>query len=138
MTLCLVLLIATAAIGAIATSFPVLLASRILAGIAAGGIFPVSLAIVGDLVPVAERQIALGRYLAVVISGNFLGATLAGAIADLIGWRGVFVVIGCCGAGAFVASRFGFAGQVRPSGSRLEIHAMRCLFRAIFGNPGAK
>ncbi len=138
MTLCLVLLIATAAIGAIATSFPVLLASRMLAGIAAGGIFPVSLAIVGDLVPVAERQIALGRYLAVVISGNFLGATLAGAIADLIGWRGVFVVIGCCGAGAFVASRFGFAGQERPSGSRLEIHAIPGLFRAIFGNPRAK
>jgi len=76
MTGCLLVLIATAAIGATATSFPVLLASRMLAGVAAGGIFPVSLAIVGDLVPVAERQIALGRYLAVVISGNFLGGSL--------------------------------------------------------------
>jgi predicted MFS family arabinose efflux permease len=138
MTLCLVVLIATAAIGATATSFPVLLASRMLAGIAAGGIFPVSLAIVGDLVPVAERQIALGRYLAVVISGNFLGASLAGAVADLIGWRGVFVAIGCCGAAAFVASRFGFAGQEKSTGARLEIHAIAGLFRAIFGNPRAK
>ena len=138
MTLCLIVLIATAAIGATATTFQVLLASRMLAGIAAGGIFPVSLAIVGDLVPVAERQIALGRYLAVVISGNFLGASLAGAVADLIGWRGVFVAIGCCGAAAFVASRFGFAGQEKRTGARLEIHAIPGLFRAIFGNPRAK
>jgi predicted MFS family arabinose efflux permease len=138
MTLCLIVLIATAAIGATATTFQVLLASRMLAGIAAGGIFPVSLAIVGDLVPVAERQIALGRYLAVVISGNFLGASLAGAVADLIGWRGVFVAIGCCGAVAFVASRFGFAGQEKRTGARLEIHAIPGLFRAIFGNPRAK
>src|SRR5262249_25069937 len=111
MTICLLILIATAAIGATAQNFPVLLGSRMLAGAAAGGVFPVSLAIVGDLVPVAERQIALGRYLAVVISGNFLGGSLAGAIADLIGWRGVFVVIGCGGMAAFLASRFGFAAQ---------------------------
>jgi DHA1 family inner membrane transport protein len=138
MTSCLVVLIATAAIGAIATSFPVLLASRILAGIAAGGIFPVSLAIVGDLVPVTERQIALGRYLAVVISGNFLGASLAGAVADLIGWRGVFVVIGCCGGAAFIASRFGFAGQEKPMGAHLDVHAIPGLFRTIFANPRAR
>jgi predicted MFS family arabinose efflux permease len=125
-------------IGAAATSFPVLLASRILAGIAAGGVFPVSLAIVGDLVPVAERQVALGRYLAVVISGNFLGASLAGAVADLIGWRGVFVVIGCCGVVAFIASRFGFARQEKPMASRFEIHAIPGLFRSIFGNPRAR
>src|SRR5437667_8863324 len=135
MTSCLVVLIATAAIGATATSFPVLLASRILAGIAAGGIFPVSLAIVGDLVPVAERQIALGRYLAVVISGNFLGASLAGAVADLIGWRGVFVVIGGCGIIAFVASRFGFAGQEKPAGARLEIHAVPRMLGSILAKP---
>src|SRR5438874_5767725 len=118
MTVCLLVLVATAAIGATATSFSVLAASRMLAGIAAGGIFPVSLAVVGDLVPVAERQIALGRYLAVVISGNFLGGSLAGLIADLIGWRGVFVVIGCCGAIAFAASRFGFAAQEKPTEAR--------------------
>ena len=136
MTGCLLVLIATAVIGAVATSFPVLLASRILAGVAAGGIFPVSLAIVGDLVPVAERQIALGRYLAV--SGNFLGGSLAGVVADVVSWRGVFVVIGACGAAAFVASRFGFAGQERPMGPRLQVHAIPGLFRAILNTRRAK
>jgi predicted MFS family arabinose efflux permease len=138
MTGCLLILVATAAIGTIATNFSTLLASRVLAGIAAGGIFPVSLAIVGDLVPVAERQIALGRYLAVVISGNFLGGSLSGAVADLIGWRGVFVVIGCCGAAAFVASRFGFAGQEKPAGAHLEIKAIPGLFRDILRGRRAK
>ena len=138
MTVCLIILIATAVIGALAPSFQVLLVSRVLAGIAAGGVFPVSLAIVGDLVPVAERQIALGRYLAVVISGNFLGASLAGAVADLIGWRGVFVVIGGCGIIAFVASRFGFAGQEKPAGARLEIHAVPGMLGSILAKPRAK
>src|SRR5262245_20048837 len=138
MTGCLLVLIATAVIGAVATDFPVLLTSRMLAGAAAGGVFPVSLAIVGDLVPVAERQIALGRYLAVVISGNFLGGSLAGAIADLIGWRGVFVVIGCGGMAAFLASRFGFAAQEKPTVARLEIRTIPGLFRDIMSNPRAK
>jgi predicted MFS family arabinose efflux permease len=138
MTACLLALIATAAIGATATSFPVLMASRILAGIAAGGVFPVSLAIVGDLVPVTERQIALGRYLALVISGNFLGASLAGAVADWIGWRGVFVVVGSFGVAAFLGSRFGFAGQARSTGTGLRIQAVPKLFGAIFRNPRTK
>ena len=47
MTICLLILIGTAGIGATATSFSVLLASRVLAGAAAGGVFPVSLAIAG-------------------------------------------------------------------------------------------
>ena len=138
MTICLLILIGTAGIGATATSFSVLLASRVLAGAAAGGVFPVSLAIVGDLVPVAERQVALGRYLAVVISGNFLGGSLAGAVADLIGWRGVFVVIGCCGMAAFVASRFGFAVQEKPRAARLEIGTIPGVFHNIMRNPRAK
>src|SRR5207248_9580006 len=54
MTVCLLILIATAAIGATAQTFPVLLASRMLAGAAAGGVVPGSLALVGDRGPVAE------------------------------------------------------------------------------------
>jgi len=73
-----------------------------------------------------------------VISGNFLGASLAGAVADLIGWRGVFVVIGCCGGAAFIASRFGFAGQEKPMGAHLDVHAVPGLFRTIFANPRAR
>ena len=34
---------------------------------ATGGIFPVGLALIGDLVPIKDRQVALGRWLIVII-----------------------------------------------------------------------
>jgi hypothetical protein len=40
-------------------------------------IFPVGIAIVGDLVPVERRQVAIGRVLAVGLTGNLIGATLS-------------------------------------------------------------
>jgi predicted MFS family arabinose efflux permease len=94
MTVCLVILIASAAIGATANSFTVLLISRIIGGAAAGGVNPVGMALVADLVPVNERQVAWGRVLTANISGLLLGGAIAGVLADLIGWRSVFVVIG--------------------------------------------
>jgi len=64
------------------------------AGCVAGGLFPIALALIGDLVPVQQRQVAIGRLLAVGLSGNLVGASIAGVIADLVGWRGVFGVFG--------------------------------------------
>ncbi len=72
---------------AVATSFELLVAMRILAGLLAGGIFPVGMALIGDLMPVEKRQVAIGRLLAVGLTGNVLGASFAGAIGDLFGWR---------------------------------------------------
>src|SRR5207248_4494847 len=64
--------------------------------------------------------------------------SLAGAVADLIGWRGVFVVIGCCGMAAFVAARFWFAVQEKPRAARLEIGTIPGVFHDIMGNSRAK
>ena len=50
-------------------------------------------AFVGDLVPVAQRQVAMGRILFALMTGNLLGALAAGAVADLFGWRAVFFVM---------------------------------------------
>jgi len=138
MTVCLVVLIMTAAAAALATTFPALLVSRVVAGMAAGGVFPVCLAIIGDLVPVAERQVALGRYLAIVISGNFLGASLAGATSDLIGWRGVFTVVGGCGVAAFAASLYGFRGARNVTRARRTSTNVAATFAAMFANPRAR
>ena len=38
-----------------------------------------------------RRQVAIGRMLFAAMSGNLLGASGAGVVGDLIGWRGVFV-----------------------------------------------
>jgi MFS family permease len=123
---CLSILILTGFLAAASTSFALLLGARMISGMAAGGVFPVSLALIGDLVPVAERQIALGRYLVMVISGNFLGAALAGAMADVVGWRGVFAAVASCGVMALAAAQVGFknpraAGLVRNRASAREL-----------------
>ncbi len=123
---------------ALATSFPVLLAARVVAGIASGGVFPVGLAMVGDLVPVEGRQVAIGRVLAATMTGNLLGASLAGIVGDLIGWRGVFVVTGLIGALVFAMALYGFRRVTTPETPRFDRSSIMPGFRAIFTNPLAK
>ena len=72
MIFCLALLGAACALGALATSFEMLFVSRILVGIAAGGTFPVAMGLASDLVPTAQRQVALGRVLAGAMTGAYM------------------------------------------------------------------
>ena len=75
MIVCLVLLGLANILGAMATSFPLLFAIRILAGIGSGGVFPVALSLTSDLVGPDKRQVAIGRTLAGAMTGNLLGAS---------------------------------------------------------------
>src|SRR6187431_1680526 len=51
MLLCLAVLLGATLLAAFATDYTVLLIARIVAGIASGGIFPVGIAVIGDLIP---------------------------------------------------------------------------------------
>ncbi|MGD9921201.1 MAG: MFS transporter [Pseudorhodoplanes sp.] len=138
MSVSLVILVLSAAVSATAPNFTILMLSRVAAGIASGGIFPISLATVGDRVPVAQRQIAIGRLLAATMTGNLMGASLAGIVGDLAGWRAVFVVTGLLGLIVTVAALIGFrkASDDRPSG--FDLSTIGPNYRAIFANPHAK
>ncbi len=125
------------AIGATAPNFSVLLGSRILAGAAAGGIFPIALALAGDLVPVAQRQVAIGRMLAAAMLGNLLGSPFAGLVGDAIGWRGVFALVTLIAVVAFVAVLFGFRVMVDQR-RRFDLAAVGTGFQTILRNPLAK
>src|SRR5215813_8062880 len=59
MIACLALLGLANILGALATSFPMLFATRVLAGVASGGVFPVALGLTSDLVGPDKRQIAI-------------------------------------------------------------------------------
>lgn len=65
-----------------------LFAARIVAGIAAGGMIPIALAMVGDRYEPATRQVAIGRLLGGALIGQLAGVTASGVLADLVGWRG--------------------------------------------------
>ena len=138
MMVCLVVIIVASAVCALATSFPLLLAARVVCGAATGGIFPVGMAIIADAVPVGERQVGIARWLAIVISGNLLGSAFAGAVGDLFGWRAVFWGVGLCGVAAFVNALVNLRGLASSSPTRLDFASIPSRYLAVLSNPRAK
>jgi len=138
MIVCLVLLGLANILGAISTSFPLLFATRILAGIGSGGVFPVALGLTSDLVGPEKRQVAIGRTLAGAMTGNLLGASASGIIGDFLGWRGVLAVLGGLVVLASVAVAAGFRGAALTRAPRTGLSALRHGYRTIFANPNAR
>jgi predicted MFS family arabinose efflux permease len=138
MTVCLVLLGIANILGALSNSYTMLFVTRILAGIGSGGVFPVSLSLVSDLVGPDKRQVAIGRTLAGSMAGNLLGATLSGLIGDFLGWRGVLALLGVLVIGSSIAVGAGFRGAALARPPRANFAAIRQGYRTIFSNPNAK
>src|ERR1700736_6078418 len=139
MTVCLVLLGLANILGALSSSFSLLFASRILAGIGAGGVFPIALGLTSDLVAPNQRQVAIGRTLAGSMTGNLLGASLSGLIGDFLGWRGVLAVLGLLAIVASVALALGFRGGGLPRApAKVDLSVLKHGYRTIFANPNAK
>ena len=138
MNISLAAVVTTTLIGAFASSFPLLVGLRIVAGVCAGGIFPVGVAIIGDLVPVHARQVAIGRLLAVGLTGNLIGAVISGVIGDLLGWRGVFFSIGGFGLIVAVMAFFAFRGLNASKSKPFNFAAVAAGFQSVFADPRAK
>jgi|SRR5579862_949915 len=137
MLLCLLTVTAATLACGFAPDFKILLIGRVVAGLASGGVVPIAFALVGDKIPVRERQVAMGRLLFAIMTGNLLGATLAGVVGDLVGWRGVFFATGALGALVLAISLPGFRGEV-DAGGRFDLTTLGPNYRAIFSNPLAK
>jgi predicted MFS family arabinose efflux permease len=86
------------AASALAPTLLVLLLLRMATGAAGGGIFPVTLALFGDRVPLAERQVAISRFLACAIAGQMAGGVMAGLLEPVLGWRGLMALCGALSA----------------------------------------
>ncbi len=138
MNISLAAVVTTTLIGAFASNFPLLVGLRIVAGVCAGGIFPVGVAIIGDLVPVHARQVAIGRLLAVGLTGNLIGAVISGVIGDLLGWRGVFFSIGGFGLIVAVMAFFAFRGLNASKPKPFNLAAAAAGFASVFADPRAK
>jgi predicted MFS family arabinose efflux permease len=136
-SICMLILGLTTIACGFATNFETLMTLRVLAGITAGGVFPIALAVAGDRVPVAQRQVAIGKLLFAAMSGNLLGASGAGVIGDLIGWRGVFFATGAIDLIALMLAIPGFRGMNETPG-RFDLSSFIPNYRAVFGNPLAK
>ena len=137
MMICLAILGLANIIGAFATSYPLLLATRVLCGIGAGGTFPVAMSLTGDLVPLKDRQLAMSRNLAGSMSGNLLGASLSGVIGDFIGWRAVLVLLGVLVLIGAAMVFTGFRRSIELPRRPVELSTLRKGYSEIFSNPNA-
>jgi len=135
---CLIVLTVASFLCAIATSFSQLFVLRVIAGAGCGGLFPIGMALVSDLVPLAQRQVAIGRLLAGTISGNLMGSAAAGIVADFIHWRGVFVVLGAISLIALILAIVGLRGVPEPPKQPLDPRTVLLRYRAIFRIPTAR
>jgi predicted MFS family arabinose efflux permease len=137
MIACLVILGFANMLGAVAGSFPLLFATRILAGIGSGGVFPVALSLTSDLVGPEKRQVAIGRTLAGSMTGNLLGASFSGVVGDFLGWRGVLAILGLLVVAASIAVAAGFRGKAITHPPKTNLRMLRHGYRTIFTNPNA-
>ncbi|OPX86318.1 MAG: Inner membrane transport protein YnfM [Pelotomaculum sp. PtaB.Bin104] len=69
-----------------------LLIFRALTGIFAASVVPVSLALIGDLVPLSQRQSAIGSFMGISFLGQSFSMTIGGTVAYFLNWRGVFAI----------------------------------------------
>jgi MFS transporter, DHA1 family, inner membrane transport protein len=131
---CIAGLAATLAAGAFATSFAFLIATRILAGIFAGGLIPLVLAGLGDTYSMTERQVMIGRMLFAIIAGQMLGSVVSGFANDALGWHSSLVIAAAIGAVAAVIAWTAMPGHgaLPPSTG-----SFRALYGRVFANPKA-
>ena len=74
----------------VATSLPMLIAFRLLQGLAGGGLQPIQQAIIMDSFPPEKRGVAFGITGITMIVAPILGPTLGGYITDNFSWRWIF------------------------------------------------
>jgi EmrB/QacA subfamily drug resistance transporter len=86
-----IFLVGSALCGA-AQNMTELVAFRGLQGLGAGGLFPLSLAVIGGIVPPRDRGRWQGLIGAVFVSASIVGPAAGGFIVDNTAWRWVFLV----------------------------------------------
>lgn len=125
------------ALSALAPTYEILFATRLIGGLAAGGIIPLAFAIVGDRFPFEQRQVALTRVLMAAMLGQLASVIGSGMIASVFGWRAVM-------AAAAVVTLLILAVSMRHLKPRADAvrHAftltrVRSGYAAVFANPRA-
>src|SRR5579859_3247696 len=96
--LAITVFIVGSALCGLAQSMYMLAAFRAFQGIGAGGLFPLALAIIGDIIPPRERARYQGYFMAVFATASVLGPVVGGffagqhSIFGVAGWRCIFYI----------------------------------------------
>jgi EmrB/QacA subfamily drug resistance transporter len=94
------------AAAALATATEVMLGARLLAGVGAAAIMPVTLAVITSTFPESERAKAIGVWTGVAGGGGILGMYLSALVVDVADWRWLFALpVGLVVAAAAMTAR---------------------------------
>jgi len=81
----------------VAQNFWQLLLARVGVGVGEAGCTPAAHSLISDLVPKERRSSALAFYALGIPIGTLLGMVIGGLLADAVGWRNAFLVVGLPG-----------------------------------------
>jgi predicted MFS family arabinose efflux permease len=73
---------------------PSLLALRIVTGAFAACVFPLTLAYIGDVIPLERRHFTVGNLVAVTSVATAIGPAIGGMVASVLSWRDLFIACG--------------------------------------------
>ncbi len=85
------------AICGLAQNFSQLLLARIGVGVGEAGCTPPAHSLISDIVPPEKRSSALAFYSLGIPVGTLLGMVIGGTLADFVGWREAFLIVGLPG-----------------------------------------
>ena len=88
---------AMTALCGMAQNFVQLLLARIGVGVGEAGCTPAAHSLISDMVPKERRASALAFYALGIPIGTVLGMMIGGLLADAVGWRWAFIVVGAPG-----------------------------------------
>jgi len=88
---------AMTALCGLAQNFGQLLLARIGVGVGEAGCTPPAHSLISDIVPPEKRSSALAFYSLGIPIGTLLGMIIGGTLADYVGWREAFVIVGLPG-----------------------------------------
>lgn len=124
---------------ALAPGFEWLIAARVAAGVFAGGLIPLVLASLGDAFDILERQVAIGRMLLAIITGQMLGSVVSGLANEAFGWRSALWIAAALALPAAVLAwrpmPAGAAHGPPPTGTGRP--GVGALYGRVFDNPKA-
>lgn len=124
-------------LASLAASFGIFGFARALTGLAAGGVIPLGIALIGDRAPLEQRQMLLAQFMMATLSGQIAGGLIAGGLSPFVGWRSVLMIVAAI---AFAAGVIAWISvKPRPSSDRppLNVRSIIRNYSAIFHNPRA-